>query len=108
MSKLDKKKRKKTRPAAVAKESTRTVTNVPTKARKKLKTKKEIAAQKAKLKGYAKNVKAPPPVRLGSSGSLAMISPGKVLKGGKMVLNFIKKNLVKKGVPKVLDKKKKK
>lgn len=108
MSKLNKKKRNKQRPAAVVKESTRTVTNVPTKARKKLKTKKEIAKQKAKLKGYAKDVKAPPPVRLGSAGNLGIISPGKILKGGKIVLNYVKKNLLKKGVPKALDKAKKK
>ncbi len=106
MSKLNKKSRRKERPAAIAKESTRVSTNVPTKPRKKLLTKKQAAAEKARIKEYAKNLKPiPKAVVQGSAGSLGLISPGKILKGGKMVAKFIAKHLAKKGAIKAADKK---
>lgn len=105
MSKLSKKKRRGERPAAIAKESTSVASRVPTKPRKKLITKKDADAAKAKLKNYAKNLKKIPPQRLGSSGALGLISPGKILTGGKMVAKFIAKQLGKKGGIKAVDKK---
>jgi hypothetical protein len=109
MSKLDKKKRKKQRPAAIAKESTRTVTNVPTKPRRKLITKKQSEAQSAKLREYAKNLKPlPKPKMKGGAVGGGMIGGGKILKGGKMILKYISKHLGKKGGAKALDKKIKK
>ena len=105
MSKLDKKKRKKQRPAAIAKESTRTVTNVPTKPRKKLITKKQSEAQKAKLKEYAKNLKPlPTPKMKGGIVGGGWIGGGKILSGAKQIGKFAAKHLAKKGGPKVLDK----
>ena len=101
MSKLDKRNRKKQRPAARAIESTRTATNVPTKPRKKLITKKQSAAQKAKLKKYAKNLKPlPKPKMKGGAVGGGMIGGGKILKGGKMILKYVSKHLAKKGVTK--------
>ena len=109
MSKLDKKKRKKQRPAAIVKESTRTAANVPTKPRRKLITKKQSEAQSAKLKEYAKNLEPlPKPKMKGGAVGGGMIGGGKILKGGKMILKYITKNLTKKGSAKALDKKIKK
>jgi hypothetical protein len=106
MSKLDKENRKKQRPAARAIESTRTVTKVPTKPRRKLITKKQSAAQSAKLKKYAKNLKpVPKPKMKGGAVGGGMIGGGKILKGGKMILKYVSKHLAKKGGAKALDKK---
>lgn len=105
MSKLNKKKRRRERPAAIVKESTRVASRVPTKPRKKLITKKEADATKAKLKKAGVVLKAPKGKMLGSSGALGLISPGKILKGGKMIVKFIGKQLGKKGGAKVVDKK---
>lgn len=109
MSKLSKNKRKQVRPAAVAKESTRVSNpNVPTKPRKKLITKKQAAAKKAKLKKYAKSLNAPKPKIKGGAVGGGMIGGGKILKGGKMILKYVSKHLAKKGGAKALDKKIKK
>jgi hypothetical protein len=106
MSELNKKKRKKLKPATRAKESTRTVTKVPTKPRRKLITKKQAAAQSAKLKKYAKNLKpVPKPKMKGGAVGGGMIGGGKILKGGKMILKYVSKHLAKKGGAKALDKK---
>ncbi len=105
MSKLSKKTRRKQRPSAIAKESTRTTSpTVPTKPRKKPLTKKQAAAKAAKLKAERKNLVKIKPQIMGGSGALGLISPGKVLKGGKMVANFITKQFAKKGAAKAADK----
>lgn len=105
MSKLNKKIRKRERPAAIVKESTSVASRVPTKPRRKLITKKEANAARAKLNKAGVLLNAPKAKMLGSSGALGLISPGKILKGGKMVGKFIAKHLGKKGGAKVADKK---
>ena len=72
---------------------------------KKLITKKQSAAQKAKLKKYAKNLKPlPKPKMKGGIVGGGGIGGGKILSGAKQIGKFAAKHIAKKGGPKVLDK----
>ena len=89
MSKLNKKIRKRERPAAIVKESTSVASRLPTKPRRKLTKKltpKQIAAKKKGLiKDIPKGLKAK---RLGASGNLGNIGAGVkgLYKAGKWML----------------------
>jgi len=74
--------------------------------RKKLLTTAQAKVKKAKREGEFRKISEKyKNRRLGSSGSLGLISPGKVLKGGKMLAKYISKKLTKKAAVKLVDKK---
>jgi len=95
MSKLSKKKRKQVRPSAIAKESTSVrKSNVPTKPRKKLKTKKEVEAFKKKY-GHIKDIPKPQ-MKMGVAGGDLLGGMGKgALKGISKVVKHVGKSLAK-------------
>ena len=69
--------------------------------KKKLLTPAQVKKKNSKIKIFGtgkRQIK-------GSSGSLGLISPGKVLKGGKMLAKYISKKLTKKAAVKLVDKK---
>jgi len=101
MSKLSKKKRKQVRPAAIAKESTSVrKANVPTKPRKKLKTKKEVEAFKKKY-GNIKDIPKPK-MKMGVAGGDLIGGVGKgAIKGVSKIAKYIGKSLVKKTAKKL-------
>lgn len=101
MSKLSKNKRKQLRPAAIAKESTSVrKRNVPTKPRKKLKTKKEVEAFKKKY-GHIKDI-AKPKMMMGVAGGDLLGGMGKgAIKGISKIAKYVGKSLAKKAVKKL-------
>ena len=101
MSKLSKNKRKQVRPAAIAKESTSVrKRNVPTKPRKKLKTKKEVEAFKKKY-GHIKDI-AKPKRMMGVAGGDLLGGMGKgAIKGISKIAKYVGKSLAKKAVKKL-------
>jgi len=101
MSKLSKKKRKQVRPAAIAKESTSVrKANVPTKPRKKLKTKKEVEAFKKKY-GHIKDIPKPK-MNMGIAGGDLLGGMGKgAVKGISKIAKYVGKGLAKKAVKKL-------
>jgi hypothetical protein len=103
MSKLSKKKRKQVRPAAVAKESTRvSKRNVPTKPRKKLKTKKQVEAERKKY-AHLPNLKVKKPkMKMGVAGGDLLGGVGKgAIKGVSKIVKYVGKSLAKKAVKKL-------
>ena len=100
MSKLSKKKRKQVRPAAIAKDSTAVhKSNVPTKARKKLKTKKEVEAYKKKY-GHIKDIPKPK-MKMGVAGGDLLGGMGKgAVKGISKIVKHVGKSLAKTAVKK--------
>ena len=101
MSKLSKNKRKQLRPAAIAKESTSVrKRNVPTKPRKKLKTKKEVEAFKKKY-GHIKDI-AKPKMMMGVAGGDLLGGMGTgAIKGISKIAKYVGKSLAKKAVKKL-------
>lgn len=101
MSKLSKNKRKQVRPAAIVKESTSVRKgNVPTKPRKKLKTKKEVEAFKKKY-GHIKDI-AKPKMMMGVAGGDLLGGMGKgAIKGISKIAKYVGKSLAKKAVKKL-------
>jgi len=101
MSKLSKKKRKQVRPSAIAKESTSVrKPNVPTKPRRKLKTKKEVEAFKKKY-GHIKDVPKPK-MKMGVAGGDLLGGMGKgAVKGISKIAKYVGKSLAKKAIKKL-------
>ncbi len=103
MSKLSKNKRKQVRPSAVAKDSTRvSKRNVPTKPRKKLKTKKQVEAERKKYAHLPELKVKKPEMKGGVVGGdlLGGVSKG-AIKGVSKIAKYVGKSLAKKAVKKL-------